>query len=88
MSDLSVETIRVLLRDDGVAVLTLARPEVHNAFRPLTVQELQHAFSDARDDASIGVVILRGAGDQAFCSGGDQDDIVHAAEVTWPYFQG
>jgi naphthoate synthase len=56
----------------GIARVTINRPEVRNAFRPLTVQELQHAFTDARDDAEIGVVILRGAGDQAFCSGGDQ----------------
>ena len=57
---------------EGIARITINRPEVRNAFRPLTVQEMQHAFSDARDDPSIGVVVLRGAGDQAFCSGGDQ----------------
>ena len=57
---------------EGIARVTINRPEVRNAFRPLTVQELQHAFTDARDDGEIGVVILRGAGEQAFCSGGDQ----------------
>jgi len=57
---------------EGIARVTINRPEVRNAFRPLTVQELQHAFNDARDDGEIGVVILRGAGEQAFCSGGDQ----------------
>jgi naphthoate synthase len=57
---------------EGIARITINRPQVRNAFRPLTVQELQHAFGDARDDGAIGVVILRGAGDLAFCSGGDQ----------------
>lgn len=45
---------------------------MRNAFRPLTVQEMMDAFADARDDRDIGVVLLRGAGDKAFCSGGDQ----------------
>ncbi len=57
---------------EGIAKITIARPEVHNAFRPQTVRELQRAFTDARDDAEIGVVILCGQGDRAFCSGGDQ----------------
>lgn len=57
---------------DGVAKVTINRPEVRNAFRPLTVQELQDAFNICRDDGSVGVVILTGAGDLAFCSGGDQ----------------
>ncbi|MBX6754183.1 MAG: 1,4-dihydroxy-2-naphthoyl-CoA synthase, partial [Thermorudis peleae] len=48
------------------------RPEVRNAFRPLTVMEMMDAFNHARDDSSIGVVLLTGAGDKAFCSGGDQ----------------
>ena len=56
----------------GVAKITINRPEVRNAFRPLTVTEMSEAFADARDDPSIGVVILTGAGDKAFCSGGDQ----------------
>ena len=57
---------------EGIAKITIDRPEVRNAFRPQTVRELQRAFTDARDDADIGVVILTGAGDKAFCSGGDQ----------------
>ena len=57
---------------NGIAKITIARPEVHNAFRPQTVKELMRAFDDARDDETIGAVILTGDGDQAFCSGGDQ----------------
>ena len=56
----------------GIAKITINRPEVRNAFRPLTVQEMIRALDDARDDTSIGVIILTGAGDMAFCSGGDQ----------------
>jgi naphthoate synthase len=58
--------------DDGIAKITINRPEVRNAFRPLTVKEMSRAFDDARDDTDIGVVILTGAGRDAFCSGGDQ----------------
>ena len=57
---------------EGIAKITIQRPEVRNAFRPLTVREMIEAFDDAREDAAIGVVILTGAGDEAFCSGGDQ----------------
>ncbi|HLT59301.1 MAG: 1,4-dihydroxy-2-naphthoyl-CoA synthase [Limnochordales bacterium] len=57
---------------EGIAKITINRPEVRNAFRPLTVMEMMDAFADARDDRNIGVVILTGAGTQAFCSGGDQ----------------
>jgi naphthoate synthase len=57
---------------EGLAKITINRPEVRNAFRPTTLFELSHAFNVARDDAGIGVIILTGAGDQAFCSGGDQ----------------
>ena len=56
----------------GIAKITINRPEVRNAFRPQTVFELQDAFRHAHEDAAIGVIILTGAGDQAFCSGGDQ----------------
>lgn len=56
----------------GIAKVTINRPEVRNAFRPLTVQEMQDAFAKARDDDSIGVIILTGMGTLAFCSGGDQ----------------
>lgn len=57
---------------DGIAKITINRPEVHNAFRPQTLFDMQHAFLDAREDAEIGVIILTGAGREAFCSGGDQ----------------
>jgi naphthoate synthase len=57
---------------DGIAKITINRPEVRNAFRPLTVKELKVAFDLARDDAEVGVIILTGAGHEAFCSGGDQ----------------
>ena len=57
---------------DGIAKITINRPEVRNAFRPQTVAEMIQAFDDARDDAKVGVVILTGQGPDAFCSGGDQ----------------
>lgn len=57
---------------DGIAKITINRPEVRNAFRPLTIREMQIAFEDARLDSSIGVVILTGYGKDSFCSGGDQ----------------
>jgi len=58
--------------EDGIAKITINRPQVRNAFRPETVVEMQEAFTICRNDASIGVVILTGEGDEAFCSGGDQ----------------
>jgi naphthoate synthase len=58
--------------DPGIAKLTIDRPEVHNAFRPETIVELIDAFERAREDPAVGAIILTGAGDQAFCSGGDQ----------------
>jgi naphthoate synthase len=57
---------------EGIAKITINRPEKRNAFRPETVNELLEAFSLARDDESIGVILFTGAGDKAFCSGGDQ----------------
>ena len=63
---------RLALADGAVARLTINRPEVHNAFTPKTVQELRDALQHARDDLEVGVMVLTGAGDQAFCSGGDQ----------------
>jgi len=56
----------------GIAKVTINRPEVRNAFRPKTIIELRDAFTHARDDSTIGVVVLTGAGEEAFCSGGDQ----------------
>src|ERR1700694_5253628 len=57
---------------EGIAKITINRPEVRNAFRPETIFELQEAFAHVRDDPSIGVVLLTGEGPDAFCSGGDQ----------------
>jgi naphthoate synthase len=64
--------IRYERTDDGIAKITINRPEVRNAFRPQTVAELKEAFDLARDDGDIGVIILTGEGPDAFCSGGDQ----------------
>ncbi|MEI8366576.1 MAG: enoyl-CoA hydratase-related protein, partial [Parachlamydiaceae bacterium] len=58
--------------EDGIAKVTINRPRVRNAFRPETVIEMKDAFEICREDSTIGVVILTGKGDQAFCSGGDQ----------------
>jgi naphthoate synthase len=58
--------------DEGIAKITIARPEVRNAFRPRTVIEISQALEDAREDTSIGVIVLTGEGPDAFCSGGDQ----------------
>ncbi len=80
--------IKYELSGDGVAKITINRPEVRNAFRPQTLFELRNAFELARDDDRVGVIILTGQGDWAFCSGGDQrirgddgyigdDDVAH-----------
>ena len=61
-----------VLGAEGIARITICRPEVRNAFRPKTLFELSHAFNEARDDPDIGVIILTGEGTEAFCSGGDQ----------------
>jgi len=65
----------------GIAKITINRPEVHNAFRPLTIDELADAFMDAAKDDAIGVVLFTGAGGRAFCSGGDQRIRGHAGYV-------
>lgn len=57
---------------EGIAKITINRPEVRNAFRPLTIQEISHAMEDAKNDPEIGVIILTGSGTKAFCAGGDQ----------------
>jgi naphthoate synthase len=57
---------------DGIAKITINRPEVRNAFRPRTLFELMNAFEKARDDRDVGVIVLTGEGPDAFCSGGDQ----------------
>ena len=56
----------------GIAKITINRPRIHNAFRPLTVVEMMNALENARNDEEIGVIILTGEGRHAFCSGGDQ----------------
>src|SRR3989440_12155309 len=61
-------------KTNGVAWITINRPETRNAFRTKTVEELTDAFVDARWDPTIGVVVLTGAGDKAFCAGGDQKE--------------
>jgi naphthoate synthase len=66
------EDIRYELSGDGIAKITIDRPEVRNAFRPQTVVELSSAFERAREDPSVGVIVLTGEGPLAFCSGGDQ----------------
>jgi naphthoate synthase len=66
------EDIRYATSGDGIAKITIARPEVRNAFRPKTVIELSHAFDRAREDGDVGVIVLCGEGPLAFCSGGDQ----------------
>ena len=58
--------------NEGIAKITINRPEVRNAFRPLTIREMRAALNDAREDTKIGVIILTGEGEKAFCSGGDQ----------------
>jgi naphthoate synthase len=58
--------------EQGIAKITIARPEVRNAFRPRTIIEISNALEDAREDTQIGAIILTGEGTEAFCSGGDQ----------------
>jgi len=67
--------------EDGVAKITINRPEVRNAFRPQTVKEIKEAFEICREEPGIGVVILTGEGKEAFCSGGDQKVRGHAGYV-------
>ena len=70
--DFGFEDILYHKCEQGIAKVTINRPRVRNAFRPQTVFEMERAFADVRQDASIGVAILTGAGGEAFCSGGDQ----------------
>ncbi|MBA3235229.1 MAG: 1,4-dihydroxy-2-naphthoyl-CoA synthase [Chloroflexi bacterium] len=71
-SVIEYEDIRYEHSGTGIARIMIDRPEVHNAFRPDTIHELIDAFARVRDDPTIGCVLLTGAGDKAFCSGGDQ----------------
>ena len=66
------QDIRLEATEDGIAKITINRPEVRNAFRPETVLELKEAFEICREDQGVGVIILTGEGKDAFCSGGDQ----------------
>jgi naphthoate synthase len=67
-----LEDVRYEKSSEGIAKITINRPESRNAFRPQTVNELIHCFNDAREDQKVGVIILCGEGPDAFCSGGDQ----------------
>ena len=75
------EDIRLEKSADGIAKLTIDRPEVRNAFRPQTVKEMLEALELAHEDPQVGVVILTGEGDLAFCSGGDQKVRGHGGYV-------
>ena len=69
---------------EGIAKITINRPEVRNAFRSRTLHEMIQAFRDAWQDGSVGVVVLTGAGDKAFCSGGDQKERGQGGYATGP----
>ncbi len=75
------EDIRYEKSGDGIAKLTINRPQVRNAFRPETIIELRRAFQDVREDPGVGVAILTGEGPDAFCSGGDQGVRGHGGYV-------
>lgn len=75
------QDIRFERTEDGIAKITINRPEVRNAFRPQTVLELKDAFDICRENSKIGVVLLTGQGPEAFCSGGDQKVRGHAGYV-------
>jgi naphthoate synthase len=64
--------IRLERLDEGIAKITICRPEVRNAFRPETIKELLDAFRRVREDSEVGCLLFTGEGDEAFCSGGDQ----------------
>ncbi|KAI0560523.1 naphthoate synthase [Gracilaria domingensis] len=76
-----LQDIRFEKSPDGIAKITIVRPEVHNAFRPRTLLEMEHAFRCIRDTPSIRAVILTGEGHRAFCSGGDQSARGHGGYV-------
>lgn len=73
--------IKLEKTSDGIAKITINRPKVRNAFRPLTVKEMLEAFEVAHEDPHVGVIILTGEGPDAFCSGGDQKVRGHAGYV-------
>jgi len=82
------DDIRYESSGDGIAKITINRPEVRNAFRPQTLMEISQALVDAREDGSIGTIILTGEGPEAFCSGGDQNVRGDTGYLTEPGRQG
>ncbi|EWT07802.1 dihydroxynaphthoic acid synthetase [Intrasporangium chromatireducens Q5-1] len=82
------EDIRYEHSGDGIAKITICRPEVRNAFRPQTLMEVSDALVDAREDGSVGVIVLTGEGPDAFCSGGDQNVRGDTGYLTDPGRQG
>ncbi len=85
-SNIAWETIKEykeikFLYFEGIAKISINRPEKHNAFTPLTVKEMIEAMNYCRDEASIDVIILSGEGGKAFCSGGDQSVRGHGGYV-------
>jgi len=75
------EDIRLECTEDGVGKITINRPEVRNAFRPQTVNEMKEAFEILRENSKVGVIILTGEGKEAFCAGGDQKVRGHAGYI-------
>lgn len=75
------EDIRHEKLDEGIAKITINRPQVRNAFRPETIKELIDAFQRVREDSTVGCILFTGEGDKAFCSGGDQSVRGHAGYV-------
>lgn len=80
--------IRYELSGDGIAKITIDRPAVRNAFRPQTIIEISDALTRAREDTSVGVIVLTGEGDLAFCSGGDQNVRGDTGYLTEPGREG
>jgi naphthoate synthase len=80
--------IRYELGGDGIAKITIDRPEVRNAFRPQTIIEISDALTRAREDTSVGVIVLTGEGELAFCSGGDQNVRGDTGYLTEPGREG
>ena len=64
-------------KKDGIAKITINRPQVYNAFTTNTLREMSQALSDAELDSDVGVVVITGAGDKAFCTGGDTKEAAH-----------
>ena len=80
--------IRYELSGDGIAKITIDRPAVRNAFRPQTIIEISDALTRAREDTSVGVIVLTGEGELAFCSGGDQNVRGDTGYLTEPGREG